>query len=250
MEAFTHVPIPEGCPWWDWERPNLRWCEEYLCSWIVTPANTWSNLAYLVAAYSMHRRIKGDVKRLLWLFVPATIATGITSFAYHASVSRFFQLFDFFGMFTFTVLGVVLNLRRELWLETRHTTLAYIIGLLIASIAVPVFEIILGLPIQATVLALVIIQLLQELRLRLGRYRKHPHLKPPYTRFKQSLFFLAVALVCSVADLTRKWCDPQNHFIQGHALWHVLSAVGLYCLFLFYVQIDFDNIGEGCPLGL
>ena len=244
------APLQEGCPWADWERPNVKWCEDYVCSWIVTPANTWSNLAYLIAAYLMHVKLNGNTKRLVWLFVPATIMTGLTSFAFHASVSRVFQLFDFFGMFTFIVLGVVLNLRRDNLLETRYTYPMYLLGMVIAGIAVPVFEILLNLPIQATVLALVIIQLVQEIRLRFGRYRKHPQLMPPYKRFKQSLLFLAVALACSVADLTRVWCDPAtNNYINGHASWHVLSAIGLYCLFLFYHGMDFDKNGEGVPLG-
>jgi hypothetical protein len=246
MEALKKVPIDPNCPWADWTRPNIRWCEDYVCDWIVTPANTWSNLAYLIVAYFMHIYLKGNTSKLVWLFVPATIMTGITSFAYHASVARLFQLLDFFGMFTFTVLAVILNLKRDGFLDDgKPMRLIYAIGLVICGIAIPVFEILLSLPIQATVLVLVIIQLIQEIKLRLGRYRKHPHTKPPYRRFLQSLLFLSVALACSAADLTRLWCDHSNHFIQGHAVWHVLSAIGLYCLFLFYAQIDFDRVGEG-----
>lgn len=241
--------LAPGCPWADWTRPNVKWCEEYVCSYVVTPANTWSNLAYFVSAYGMHKYINGDSKRVVWLFVPATIVTGATSFAFHASVSRFLQLFDFFGMFTFCVLGVVLNLRRDHMIGQNSVWLTYVIGVLLCGLAIPIFELGLSLPIQATVLVLIIIQLSQEARLRLVRYRKHPQLKPPYRRFRYGMTCLGMAFLCSVADITRFWCEPTNHFIQGHALWHCLSALSLYFVFLFYCEMDFDGLGVGTLLG-
>jgi len=33
---------------------------------------------------------------------------------------------------------------------------------------------------------------------------------------------------------TRVWCDPTDHWIQGHAAWHLLSAASLVMLFRFY----------------
>jgi hypothetical protein len=33
--------------------------------------------------------------------------------------------------------------------------------------------------------------------------------------------------VCSVLDVSRVWCEPANHWLQGHAVWHVLSALAL-----------------------
>ena len=36
------------CPWANWSRPNIKWCEENLCQVITTPANTWSNLVYII----------------------------------------------------------------------------------------------------------------------------------------------------------------------------------------------------------
>ena len=37
-------------------------------------------------------------------------------------------------------------------------------------------------------------------------------------------------------DEARWVCDPENHWINGHAIWHVFNAIGLYCLFLYYRQ--------------
>ena len=49
-----------------------------------------------------------------------------------------------------------------------------------------------------------------------------------------ALVLLGAAAAASAADVTRIACDPTNHWISGHAVWHVLSAAALYALFLFY----------------
>ena len=114
----NHVPpLAPGCPWADWTRPNVKWCEDNLCEWITTPANTWSNLFYFVAAYMMlcgtneiaasRQGVSGNAAPIaanLHLFAPATVAVGATSFAYHASYAYAFQVADFWGMFCFAAL--------------------------------------------------------------------------------------------------------------------------------------------------
>ena len=44
--------------------------------------------------------------------------------------------------------------------------------------------------------------------------------------------------LCSFAiwltDITGVVCDPDNHLITGHAVWHVLNAVSVWQLSLFY----------------
>lgn len=52
-------------------------------------------------------------------------------------------------------------------------------------------------------------------------------------------FYLALALLAaaSLANLTRVWCDPQDHWLQGHAVWHVPTAASLYVLYFFYAGL-------------
>jgi len=33
-------------------------------------------------------------------------------------------------------------------------------------------------------------------------------------------------------------CDPENHWVQGHALWHVFSAIGVTMIYLHHTQFD------------
>ena len=60
---------------------------------------------------------------------------------------------------------------------------------------------------------------------------------PGYAAFWLALVLLAAGAAASLADVTRTWCDPSNHWLQGHALWHVLTAASLYALFVFYAGV-------------
>ena len=55
--------------------------------------------------------------------------------------------------------------------------------------------------------------------------------------------FMALAQTASILDAQRvSWiCDPTNHWFQGHALWHVLSAIGLTLSYKHYEQFKFSN---------
>ena len=110
-------PLPEGCPWSGWTPPNLKWCEENLCGWITTPANTWSNLAYLFVGILIIRECRGKPGDLRRMFGPITLFLGAASFLYHASYTWFFQFFDFVGMFLVIILMITLNLRRLDWIH-------------------------------------------------------------------------------------------------------------------------------------
>ena len=47
MDPRDITPLPPGCPWSGFAPPDLKHCETNLAAWITTPANTWSNLAYI-----------------------------------------------------------------------------------------------------------------------------------------------------------------------------------------------------------
>ena len=51
-------PLEPGCPWFalsELARPDIKWCEAPQCSWVVEPANTWSNLFYVAVAFVLWR---------------------------------------------------------------------------------------------------------------------------------------------------------------------------------------------------
>lgn len=227
-------PLPPGCPWSGFTPPNIDWCEQELCAWIVNPADTWSNLLYVVLGVVMWREARRRRSPSLAPFGPASIAVGVFSFAYHASYTWMLQFFDFVGMFLFCACVIALNARRLGWIAPRRQGLATLAGVAVPSAFLPaLFE--RGFPIQGLVLALILAIVGQEVWLLRRDGRREAH------RFWWlALALLAAAAAFSALDVTRAWCDPSDHWLQGHALWHLLSAASLYALFRFTAALELD----------
>lgn len=209
--------------------PNVDWCEQELCSWVVNPADTWSNLAYVAFGLWMmwSARGRGDGAAM---FGPAAIVVGLCSGAYHASYTYLLQLLDFLGMYLFVGLLLTLNAERLGWIGARarrRVLLGGVAGLM--ALTPIVFET--GFPIQSIVFVLILLTVGQEVVLA---RRTRAEDRPAYGLFLAALALITVAAGFSAADVTRMWCEPDNHWLQGHAIWHVLSATALAVLFLFH----------------
>lgn len=235
MDASSVPPLPVGSPWAGWAPPNLKWCEENLAGWIAAPANTWSNLAYFLVAYLIWRHARttgGGPRALVWL-APAMAAMGAGSFLYHASYTFVFQVADFVGMYLVLWLFIAINLRRAGIATVRTQTMWYVGGVS-ACTAILFVMARLHLPYQSLILMLAVTLGVQEVSLR----SRSPH--AAYRELALAWSLLAAAFACSAADLAHVWCDPHNHWLQGHACWHLLSAAGLYRGYLFYASLDGD----------
>ena len=68
------------------------------------------------------------------------------------------------------------------------------------------------------------------------RSRVHEQERAHYKYFWMGLATIIVGEVFSALDFKRVLCFPENHFLQGHAIWHLLAATGIYYIFLFYKQ--------------
>jgi hypothetical protein len=225
---MTVPPLPEGCPWSTWTRPNIDWCEENLCAWIVNPANTWSNLPLILFGVWMIWALRDHPDRFLRWFGPMALVTGLWSFAFHASYTFFFQFFDFFAMFLFAFLPVILNFRRIRILSGKHSLLWYVLGVVVFSALVPV-GFALDFPIQLLVFFLILLVIGQEIFIRV---KKLPATALGF--FLAGLVLLAAGATFSALDLSRVFCTPDDHVFQGHAFWHVLTAAALWVMSIFY----------------
>lgn len=241
MPPLLAPELPPGCPWSGFTPPNVDWCEAELCAWVTNPANTWSNAAYLVFGLWMWALARRSGRPELRLFGPASIAVGLFSGVYHASYTWFLQFFDFVGMFLFCFLVITLNALRLGWIAPRQRLPFYLAGTLLFSALVPIaFHA--GFPIQALVLVLILTMVGQEAGLR-GRSPG-----ADYRPYFAALALIGAAALCSALDVTRVWCDPENHWLQGHALWHLLSAASLLALYHFYARLPAELMdGSGGP---
>jgi hypothetical protein len=69
-----------GTVWVGWEEANMHFNETQVSGWITQPANTWTNLAYLVVGVIIFFIVRSTGKRNYLMLIPiSAILVGITS---------------------------------------------------------------------------------------------------------------------------------------------------------------------------
>ncbi len=242
MTSVADFLMTDGCPWVDLRKwsglPNVRWCEDQVCSWIATPANTWSNLGYIFVGFFFYWFTRKEKSENLRFYGTASQWVGWTSLLYHASLTFVTQVFDFLGMFVFFYLILIQNLarlgvgsgervKRNVWIWTAITT------------GVSAISDHFGFPLQGLVVLLILSILVTEVFATKRATRKVRH-----GAMAASLVFLGIGTAFSASDVTRKFCDPANHWIQGHALWHLFGAVALLFSIYHYRQFYSRETGR------
>lgn len=220
------------CPWSSLKPATLQWCERALCEWIREPANTWSNLAYIfigVLIFYQSKKNKAPHLGLLGIF---STLIGLMSGFYHASGSFVGEVLDFSTMFMMTTYSVCANFARLYsWTYERLRAVALIlitlsIALLVAfqNIGIEIFALGLG----ATLL----------LEYKIIKIQKEAINHKPLLGF---IVFFAVAYGIWILDHEKIVCYPDFHWLTGHALWHVLTAIGIWFVYQFYSQFKINE---------
>ena len=242
--SFYVNPHGHSCPWYPsaelFGAPNIKWCEETLCHWISEPANTWSNLLYiLISFYIFWSAKKTKQPELIWMG-PAMLLMGLASFAYHMSNNYFTQVLDFVGMYLFVFWILILNFRR-LKILTKQNQVSALIALSIACTIILHLMYINFMKFQMIVALAVAVIILTEY-ICYKRMKQNSSLPRHHNKFMLAgIFFVGIAQTFSQLDLNRIMCDPQNHFLQGHALWHIFGAIGLTVAYKHYEQFNFQD---------
>lgn len=228
-------PHGPGCPWHDITvsqgAPNIKWCEETLCQWVSEPANTWSNLGYMIVAIIIMviaQRKNHNFK--LKQFGPIIFFMGAMSFFYHQSNFYGSQILDFVGMFFFVGWAKGMNLIRLGKIKEKHLIPFNLIVGIIYTIAMHVMYLT-GIKFQAIVLVSGFIILGTEI----AAQKKS---RSDIGWFAAAIITLIIAFGFSIADGQRFWCDPSQHgwFSQGHAVWHWTAALAMFFIYKHYSQ--------------
>ncbi len=226
----------QDCPWYSLHEkfggPTLKWCEERLCTYFNEPLNTWTNIPYLIVALFIYGKSNKHPSWAIRSFAPVVFLMGLFSFAYHMMNNFAVQVLDFLGMFLFTTLIISINIQRLFPLQGSFRLSLYFIIVGVNLLLIPLFQVV-NLPIQF----IIVLNILAILTLEMmsfsvnGRALKYRYLVT-------AVSFIIAGEIFSLLDLKRIICDPSNHFFQGHALWHVLSAISAYYAFLHYRQFE------------
>jgi len=217
---FDVTPLSPDCFWGKFDPPTIQFCEENLCEMITQPANTWSNLGFIfVGIYLLRKNSKSAPAG--WI----AILIGATSFLYHASFTFLMQFFDLSSMYLYSAYLLTMNLRRTGYIDTRFMPRA-MASIVLSSMVILFFFRKAGIPVFSVQIIFAAI-----LEIYLSRCFKP---QPRYGNYFIALLLFLVALTVWVLDLTRIFCAPENHFLQGHAIWHILTATSIVFLDKFY----------------
>lgn len=174
---------------------------------------------------------RNSPSRQLRFFGPAAVIVGVFSGIYHASTTFLLQILDFAGMYVFCFLLLTLNLERLGWVapaRARQRFWQLVAGTTVLTVGVDFMKV----PIQGIVLLLIVAIVASEVRL----HRQDPGLSLRF--FGLAVGLIVLAALFSLLDVTRLWCNPSHPFLQGHAIWHVLSAASLAAAYLHYRQLE------------
>lgn len=215
------VPQDAACPWGAFAPPDLQHCEANLCGWITTPANAWSNLAFLVAAWWLWRRRKTALDA--W-FAWVAVGLGVTSFALHATFTWWGQWLDYIGMYPYVLLMLALNLRR---LGAARWRSVFAGGGAVSVALLPVLRSV-GIGVQWIMVALIgaVVATEGALAARAPRADYRPWLV--------GIAITSAGVGLWLMDYNRVWCRPDDHVVQLHAIWHALAAAAIPFVATFY----------------
>jgi len=232
---MTIETLPTNCPWSDFLPPTIQFCEKNLCSFITTPSNTFSNLAYIIIGVYLLLQKKDDSNLDRLKLIPiSAILTGVMSFLYHASFTLFFQFFDLSAMYLFSALLIVLNWKRFTGGSERNLLFSFI-GLVFSSMVVLFIFKKIGIYIFALHLLIAIsLEVKIFVKKKTQEYKIDISFFPYYKNFLVSIILFVVAFGIWILDYKRIVCDPDNHILQGHAIWHILTSLCYLFLYKFY----------------
>jgi hypothetical protein len=219
--------------------PDHCFCERIHEGVIRQPVNTWSNLAFILVGLVVIDIASRDLTRssraasanpmrarLVYPIVYGltTILIGISSMLYHSSLAFAGQAVDVIAMYLLTSFIALYNLSRLRRMSNGAFLASYLlvnVALAFVSMEWPVLR-------RYIFLMLVVVALVAE---AIVRRRRRPRMNVAYLR--AALVSMVAAFAAWILDIMRVFCVPDGRF-QAHALWHVLMAVVIGFVYLYY----------------
>jgi len=151
---------------------------------------------------------------------------------YHASNSFIGEVLDFSCMFLISTYVLCANLaRRYSWSYERLRLVAVIV--VVSSIGLLVQYQSIGIELFA--LQLIAGLILEKQMLKINKVETH------FIELVYSLGCLGLAYIAWYLDHEKIVCDPDRHWITGHAIWHFLAAVAIVFIYRFYSYFKIEE---------
>jgi Ceramidase len=154
----------------------------------------------------------------------ALVAIGLGSYFYHASLTFAGQLCDMSGMYLLITFALLYGVARRAKIRPIVVIAAYVllnVGLLGFQVAFP------GLRRYMFGLLMLLVIGMES------RYRREPGVVIQGEWLWRGAAIMALAFFIWVVDITQVACVPASP-LQGHAVWHMLTAVAGWTLYRYY----------------
>ncbi len=218
---------PYACltgPWSNFIQAPMHFCEANSCGWIAWPADTWSNIGYVLVGIWLLRLAKRDPGAPFFGY--AAILVGTLSAAFHGTGTQLGFILDVSSMFPFSCYFIAKNTQRLGVLSDDDTGLIFfstLIGSIFLLIAFPAFGV-------NIFIIHCFIWGIEELILGFSEPRWPGKYKP----LAQLVGCFAVAYSFWWLDTLGILCNPNNHILTGHSVWHLTNAFCFYFAYRFY----------------
>ncbi|MEY4630497.1 MAG: hypothetical protein RIQ81_617 [Pseudomonadota bacterium] len=223
----------QACPWSGLEPSIMSFCEQRLCGWIVEPANTWSNIGYIIVGVLILRANAGTHRPALSLTGLTAILVGLGSAFFHGTGTRIGEILDLSAMYLISGLFVAFNVRRLLGWSDRWLAILYVVLCGSSMWALVAW--------QSSGIRLFAVHITIAAVLEILTFRKNT--TPTSYRYLGYLCgAFAISYTVWLLDVTKTVCWPDNHVLGGHAIWHLTNST---CLWSFYrYQEQFYSPGQ------
>ncbi len=215
----------DHCPWNEFQPATVSFCEAPVCHWVREPANAYSSLAYILVGLYVLWRARRDRASILALIGWVGVMVGLGSFFFHASTAWAGEVLDLVSMYLLIALMLTLELRCFVALSARQLV-AFFTTLVAFSVTLLFTYKTLGIAVFGVQAFSVIVMQIVQWRTRPGDYGKLAVLHGTFD----------VAWLVWFSDLTRTACNPHNHVLNGHAIWHFGSALVLAFYYAHHLQ--------------
>lgn len=204
------------CFWDNFQQNTYPFCEERLCALITEPANTWSNIGYLVVAILIWKSKDKD-ERIRKYFFWAVLSLFVGSTLFHATSTYWGKLLDVSAMFFLSVSILSMALERT-YSWNKKKTFLFLLSLLTLSLS---FLYIMKFG-----------NILFASQIILAGWLEWKMLDR--SKLKLAAASMLIAFTFWLLDVFKILCISKNHILTGHGIWHLLAAFAIWTFFKAY----------------
>ena len=218
-----------SCPWDNFAPATVTFCEKSLCAWVSRPAETWSNIGFIIFGIYVLYLVKKENRPHLQEIGYTGIILGITSGIFHANGVFWGEFLDVSSMFLLVCVGASYNLKRIYKLTNLKRRLYMFLATLSAMTMLWFFK-----PIGITLFG---IMFASVVLIEVYIYKTIKQ-SVDYKYFKMMVVTFLIAWGIWWLDILKILCNPDNHLFTGHSFWHLACSLLIYYIYKFYDQFE------------